>query len=91
MTVIGVGRATDFNVTYDLNRTHVKQIDDIGITAFCLSGGKEAPLTVADGPKIAGSNPSNLFIAVSSFSPIPEVIENASINVAKGFLEHTWR
>ncbi len=73
-------------MAYDLNRTHVSQINDIGIPALCLLGGEEAPLTVADCSKIARSNPSDLFIAVPSFSPIPEVIEDAAINVAKGFL-----
>ena len=73
-------------MAYDFNRTHIEQISDIGIPVLCLLGCEEAPFTVTDRSKIAGSNPSDLFTWVSSFGPIPEIFEDAGIDVAKGFL-----
>ena len=73
-------------MSYDFSRSHIKQINDIGIPTLCLLGRKEAPFTVTDRSKIAGSNPLDLFVTVSSFGPIPEVFEDAGINLAKGFL-----
>ena len=73
-------------MSYDFNRPHIKQINDAGIPTLFLLGCKEAPFTVTDRSKIAGSNPLDLFITVSSFGPIPEVFEDARIDVAKGSL-----
>jgi hypothetical protein len=77
---------TNFYVAYDLDRTHIEQIDDIGFTTLCLLGCKEAPFAVTNGPKITISYPMGLFAWVSSFSPLPEVFENTIVNVVKGFL-----
>jgi hypothetical protein len=73
-------------VAYDLNRTHIEQIDDLRFTALRLLSCKEAPVAVTNGPKITISYPMGLFVWVSSFSPLPEVFEDAIVNVIKGFL-----
>jgi hypothetical protein len=73
-------------VAYDLNRTHVEQINDLCFTPLCLLGCKEAPVAVTNGSKITVSYPMGLFVWVSSFSPHPEVFEDAIVSVVKGFL-----
>ena len=73
-------------MAYDFNRTHIMQVDDICLTALCLLGCKEAPVTVTNGSKITISYPMGLFVWVSSFSPQPEVFEDAVVSVVKGFL-----
>ena len=72
-------------MTHDLNRTHIKQINDLGSTALRLLGCKETPVVVTNGSKITISYPLGLFTRVSSFSPPPEVFKDARINVVKGF------
>ena len=72
-------------MAYDLNRTHIKQINDLCFTALRLLGCKEAPVTVTNGSKVPISYPLGLFAWVSSFRPPPEVFKDARINVVKGF------
>ena len=73
-------------MAYDLDRTHIEQIEDLCFTVLCLLGCKEAPFAVTNGPKITVSYPMGLFAWMSSFSPQPEVFEYAVINVVKGLL-----
>ena len=73
-------------MAYDLNRAHIEQIDDLCFTVLRLLSCKEAPVAVTNGPKITISYPMGLFAWVSSFSPLPEVFEDAVVNVIKGFL-----
>ena len=67
-------------------RGHIDQIDDVNPTSLCLFGCKKAPLLVTNGSKITISYPLGLFILVPSFSPYPEIIEDAGINIVEGFL-----
>ena len=71
-------------MTHDLNRTHIKQVDDLGFTTLHLLGCKKAPVAVTDGSKVTISYPLGLFVWVSSFNPAPEVFKDAGINVVKG-------
>ena len=73
-------------MTNDFHRTHVEQIDDPGLTAFCPLGCKEAPLSVANGSKITISYPLGLFPTMPSLGPHPEGFEDAEVNVAECFL-----
>lgn len=73
-------------MAHDLNRAHIEQINDLCFTSLRLLSCKEAPFAVTNGPKITLSYPMGLFAWVSPFSPLPEVFEDAVINVMKGFL-----
>ena len=84
--VVRICRAADFRMTNYFYRSHIDQIDDISPTALFLSGCKEGPLSVSNGSEIAISNPLGLFSLVPSFSPYPEIVEDAGINIAEGFL-----
>ena len=84
--VIGIGLTTDFYMTNYSYRGHIDQTDDVSPTFLCFFGCKEAPFAVTNGPKITVSYPMGLFVLVPSFSPPPEVFEDAIVNVAKGLL-----
>ena len=73
-------------MAHDLNRAHIEQIDDLCFTSRCLLSCKEAPIAVTNGSKITVSYPMGLFVWVSSFSPHPEVFEDAIVSVIKGLL-----
>jgi len=72
-------------VAYDLDRTHIKQIDDLGFTALRLLGCKETPIAVTNESKVTISYPMGTFVRVSPFSPAPEVFKDARIKIVKGF------
>jgi len=72
-------------VAYDLDRTHIEQIDGLSFTALRLLGCKETPIAVTNGSEITISYPMGTLIRVSPFSPVPEVFKDARINIVKGF------
>ena len=84
--VIRICHATDFRVTDDSYGTHLDQIEELGPTFLCLIGCEETPIMVTNGSEITVLNPLGLFMWVPSFSPFPEIIEDAGINIAEGFL-----
>ena len=72
-------------MAYDLDRTHIKQINDPGFTALRFLGCKETPIAVTNGSEVTISYPMGTFVRVSPFSPAPEVFKDARINIVKGF------
>ena len=71
-------------MAHNLDRTHIKQIHDLGFTTLRLLGCKETPVAVTNRSKITISYPLGLFARVSSFSPTPQVFKDARINIVEG-------